>query len=320
MNQSIQLTPVASLPSIIGKGKLVAFNVGPDRVVYCVLATRPLDDRIKQPGWASFVKTVPDQPQRYRVVGFYDGEVVKDVLIENEPFNIHEIQPLDDKLLLVCARSTYRSRDDYEKNGRIYTQDGKFVGAILLGDGIASVQATSECVIWTSYFDEGVFGNYGWNSPVGQMGLVAWDSKGEKTWEFQPGTGLEPIYDCYALNVASAKDVWFYYYDEFPLVWLQNRKVNGVWKMPLSGSPAFAVFDGYALFSGGYKDRETFHLFRLEKSGGVKSIADFKLHDKKGQPLLADRIVGRENTIYMVHEGDLYQIDVETALAHVGNE
>lgn len=124
MKQSIRLSPVASLAPLIGDGELVAFNVGPDRVVYLVVALQPLDYRIEQPGWASFAKTVPDQPQNYRVIGLSGGEPTVDVMIEGERFNIHDVQPLADELLLVCARSHYKGPDDFEKNGRVYTRDG----------------------------------------------------------------------------------------------------------------------------------------------------------------------------------------------------
>lgn len=316
MNQAIQLIPIASLDSIIGKGKIVAFNVGPDRVVYFVVATRPLDERFEQPGGASFVKTVPDHPHRYRLIGLYDGEVVQDLLIENERFNIHEVQPLGDQWLLACARSCYRNSKDFEKNGRIYSSDGNFIREILLGDGIASIQATSEGVIWTGYFDEGVFGNYGWSTPVGESGLVAWDSSGQKIWEFQPSGDLGPIYDCYAMNVASARDIWFYYYNDFPLVWLHDYKVAGVWHMPMGGSRAFAVFAGHSLFYGSYDDPETLHLFSLEKNGKAELLARFDLQNENGQKIAADRIVGRGDTIYLIQDRVLYQMNVEMALAY----
>jgi len=95
------------------------------------------------------------------------SETVLDVAIECERFTIHDVQPLPNELLLACARSFYKGPDDFEKNGRIDTRDGEFLREILLGDGIQTVQAMSSGVIWTSYFDEGVFGNYGWTDPVG---------------------------------------------------------------------------------------------------------------------------------------------------------
>lgn len=315
MKRSIRLSPVASLAPVTGDGELVAFNVGPDGVTYLVVALRPLDYRIEQPGWASFAKTVPEQPQEYRVVGLSGSQTVLDAVIEGERFNIHDVQPLPDELLLVCARSYYKGPEDFEKNGRVYTRGGRFAREILLGDGIQSVQATSAGVIWTSYFDEGVFGNYGWQSPVGASGLVAWDSAGNKLYEFEPRDGLDSICDCYALNVESDEEVWLYYYTEFPLVRLRRREIESVWKMPLGGSGAFAVSVGHALFRGGYKDRHTYQLFSLGPGGKPELVARIELRDKNGGKLVAGRVVGRADAIHLVSDGFLYRVDVQTALA-----
>jgi hypothetical protein len=315
MKRSIRLTPAAPLAPVIGTGELVAFNVGPDAVTYLVVAQKPLDSRIEKSSGASFVKTIPDRPQAYRVIGLSGSQTVLDVAIEREPFNIHDIQPLPDELLLVCARSYYKGPNDFERNGRVYTRDGKFAREILLGDGIQSVQTTSGGVIWTSYFDEGVFGNYGWESPVGASGLVAWDSAGNKVFEFEPRDGLDSICDCYALNVESEDDVWLYYYTEFPLVRLRRREIESVWKMPLRGSGAFAVSAGHVLFRGGYKDPDTYQLFSLGSGSKPKLVAKIELRGENGAKLAAARVVGRGDAIHLVGDGSLYRIDVQTALA-----
>lgn len=131
MKRSLCLTPVASLAALIGDGELVAFNVGPDGVVYFVVALRPLDYRIEQPGRSSFAKTVPEQPQRYRVLSLSGSQFVLDAVVDGERFNIHDVQPLPAGLLLVCARSYFRGADDFERNGRLYTRNGEFAGEIL---------------------------------------------------------------------------------------------------------------------------------------------------------------------------------------------
>jgi hypothetical protein len=315
MKRTVHLSPVASLTPLIGDGELVAFNVGPDGVIYLVIALKPLDYRTVQPGWASFAKTVPEQAQDYRVVGLSGSQAILDVVIEGERFNIHDIQPLVNELLLVCGRSHYKGPDDFERNGRIYTREGKFVREILLSDGIQSVQATSKGVIWTSYFDEGVFGNYGWQSPIGTSGLVAWDSAGNKLYEFQPSAGLDRICDCYALNVETEEDVWLYYYTEFRLVRLRRREIESVWKMPLGGSSAFAVSAGHTLFRGGYKDRDTYQLFNLGQNGNPSLLAKIELQDRNGRRLMADQVIGRGDAICLVNDGLLYRIDVQTASA-----
>jgi hypothetical protein len=186
---------------------------------------------------------------------------------------------------------------------------------ILLGDGIQSVQATSAGVIWTSFFDEGVFGNYGWQSPVGASGLVAWDSAGFKRYEFRPVAGLDSICDCYALNVEAEEDVWLYYYTEFPLVRLHRCEIESVWKLPVKGSDAFAVSAGHALFRGGYKDPDTYELLSLGPGGKAKSVAKVELRHPDGSRLVAKRVAGRGDAIHLVSDGFLYRVDVQTAIA-----
>jgi hypothetical protein len=313
--RTLRLAPVVSLASLTEGGELVAFNVGPDGVVYLVVALNPLDYRIEEPGGPSFPKTIPCKPQRYRVVGLSGSEPVLDVVIEREQFNIHFVQPLIDELLLVCARSHYRGPRSSEKNGRVYTRDGRLAREILLGDGIQSVQTTAGGVIWTSFFDEGVFGNFGWQNPVGASGLVAWDAAGTRLYEFQPAAGLDSICDCYALNVESEDDVWCYYYTEFPLVHLRRREIASVWRMPVKGSGAFAVGHGHALFRGGYDDQDTYKLFSLGPGGKGKPVATIELRGRKGRKLVASRVAARADAIHLVSGDDLYRVDVQNCLS-----
>jgi len=309
MKNFLRVTPIVSIASYVEDGEVVAFNVGLDGLVYLVVALNPLDYRN-----GNFAKTVSDRPQTYRVFALRGDQPVFDLVIEGEPFNIHDVQPLGKDLLLVCSRSYYRSQDDFDKNGRVYARDGTFIREILLGDGIGRVQTTSDGVIWTGYFDEGVFGNYGWKSPVGASGLIAWDSAGNKLYDFKPpGPGLD-ICDCYALNVATERDVWCYYYTAFPLVHLHDRKAESFWRIPLGGSHAFAISGRHALFRGGYKDRDTYQLFLLGKNGNAELIAKMGLRNNDGNEPIANWVVARADNIHFVSNGFLYRIDVQTAI------
>jgi hypothetical protein len=58
--------------------------------------------------------------------------------------------------------------------------NGTLIKEILLGDGIKDMKVTDKEVIWTSYFDEGVFENYGWDEPIGSCGLPAWNQDGDQ--------------------------------------------------------------------------------------------------------------------------------------------
>ncbi|WP_155638636.1 hypothetical protein [Burkholderia cepacia] len=161
------MLPLASIDSLSATGELVAFNVGADDALYMAFALEPLDDRTRSDG-ASFAITTPSAAQRHRLIAWRDGDTLLDLVVDNEPFDIHEIQPVGDDLLVVCCRSSYRGPDDFDLNGRLYRRDGTRCGEILLGDGIQSVQVTGTGEIWTSYFDEGVFGNFGWERRSGR--------------------------------------------------------------------------------------------------------------------------------------------------------
>src|ERR1051325_8079456 len=180
----ITLKPVACLGSLLAGGELVAFDVGPNGLVYLVIALKPLDYHIVRAG-ATFARTTPQEPQDYRVIALRGDQTVRDIHIDGEQFNVHSIQPLGAKLLLTCTRSYYRGEQDFDLNGRLYSSDGAFEKELLLGDGICSVQVDPHEIIWTSYFDEGIFGNCGWRNPIGACGLVAWDTDGNKLYEFQ---------------------------------------------------------------------------------------------------------------------------------------
>lgn len=315
MNHYIRLSPVASIAPAIGEGSLVAFGVGPDGIVHIAAALKPLDYRSKD---GCYAKSVGAQPQTYRVVGMSGPQTVLDMVIEGERFNIHHVQPLPGELLLVGTCACFRAPDDFERNGRVYTLDGVFAREILLGDGIKTVQATSEGVIWTSYFDEGVYGNRGWKKPVGKSGLVAWDSAGNELYAFRRNADIGGISDCYALNVENEEDTWLYYYTQFPLVRLHRHVILSVWNMPVHGSAAFAVHADHALFWGSYEERGVCQLFALPKDGAPNLLAKIEFQDQKGTKLVANRIACRGSAIHVLVGHLVYRIDLPAVLAQLG--
>ena len=315
MNIAAVPSSEVSLARAIGDASVVAFNVGPGGEAWLVLALRPLDDRTQDNGFAIFPKTMPDVPQRYRVVCVRSGLVELDVAIDGEPFNLHEVQPVGDLILLACSRCQYRGPDDFDLNGRLYSRDGRFVRGMLLGDGIETLQATRSGEVWAAYFDEGVFGNFGWQRPIGAPGLIAWGAAGEKLYEYEAGGGAGPIDDCYALNVSSDDEAWCCYYSNFPLVRLHQKRIASLWEIPVSGSHAFAVGDGHALFAGGYKARDAYHLLRLGSNGKAEEIGRFELRDAQGAAVTAERVVGRGRSLHVLSGTTLHEIDIRTVLA-----
>ena len=286
---TIQVHPVIDFSPLVGVGEIIAVNAGLEGLYLLI-----------------------GESGNYRVLEWSKGKVSLDVWIKNEPFDIHDVQPLPTgEILLVSSRSSFRGEDDFDHNGRIYSRGGVFQREILLGDGIQNVQTTDDGQIWTGYFDEGVFGNLGWKKPVGQMGLVSWNSAGEKTWEFQPTGDLGYIADCYALNVESNDTTWAYYYDSFALVKIQNHKIESYWEMPIAGSSAFAVDkNGIALFSGGYNAPDVYTFFELGAEGVVKEREQMQLIDPEGKAIKMRRVFSRGDNLFIVDESRLFQIVV----------
>ena len=319
MKKILRPTLSCSLKEAIGEHAFIAFNVGPNGEVYILLAVHALDYRTKDNGFASFVKIVPDTPQQYRVLVLRKGEVEFDIAIRGERFNLHTVQPLGNDLLLACSRSAYRGEHDVDLNARVYSRDGAFLREFLLGDGVETIQTTSSGEIWTSYFDEGVFGNYGWHDPVGASGLVAWNKAGDKVYEYDAVGPVGAIADCYALNVASDEDVWCYYYTDFPLVHLHQKRIARTWKVPVTGSHAFAVAGEHVLFAGGYDKRDMFQLVRLAPDGTSRLVGEFDLIGDDGAAVKPVQTIGRGAKLY-VFEGELlYEIDLKQVVATRGS-
>lgn len=172
--------------------------------------------------------------------------------------NFHHIQIVDDEhILLVCGRSRYENGNP-EKNAAIYTQDGAIVRRFTLGDGIQDIAATPDGALWVSYFDEGIFGNYGWDEPMGRSGLVKYDLHGNILWQQEEFD----ICDCYALNVENSQSVWFYYYMDFKLIHLRGSDSIS-YQIPVKGMQNFALCEPWLIADNGYNQHGKFTLWHL---------------------------------------------------------
>ncbi|MBI5844628.1 MAG: hypothetical protein HZB23_08170 [Deltaproteobacteria bacterium] len=314
---TLQLNPVINFQPYILQGHLTAFNAGHNGRLYAFVAN-------KQHGYSNTVTSgvvsiiSANKENMYNKLhapiswrfDFYNSVIA-------DGFNIHNVQPLsDNELLLACARSHFKGPDDIEKNGRIYGSDMELKNEILLGDGIMDVQVTKSGTIWTSYTDEGVFGNFGWNQPIGESGLVAWDRYGKKIFEYSPTSGLDDIIDCYALNVKSDNDVYFFYYTDFFLVHLRAFKVHAFWETPepVHGSHAFAVSKGMVLFAGGYDERNKFFLTKMTSNSMIEILAELQLADMLEEQIQPQLISARGNVFWLYSGKNIYHFTVEAVL------
>lgn len=301
---------ILDLNSEIDLEKLVSFDAIDEESALLLIAKKELNLR-EEKNMASFVITQPKGGQNFVAYLLKSGQANDVLHIENEKFNIHSIQILpENKYLLTCARSAFRSEKDFDKNGRIYNTHGDLIGSLLLGDGIQDVQTSKDGTIWTSYFDEGVFGNYGWEEPIGTSGLRAWNEKGETCFEYSPSENLDHIVDCYAINVSSDSTTWAYYYTDFPLVKIENKVIVDYWMMPVSGSSHFAIFKNFALLTGGYGASSSLSLIQLFPDHKAKTLLTLKISN-------IDRpsaITCRGKSIFILEKSSVYLITLDDLL------
>lgn len=216
----------------------------------------------------------------------------------------------DGGVLLAGARAHW-TEAGAERNGMVYDRDGRLVVEETLGDGLEHVQTTADGQVWVGYFDEGVFGNYGWGSPgpspVGERGIVRFDRHLRSEWEFPSPSeqAWGAISDCYALNVGQDA-VWACYYTDFPVVRIQGDVVTS-WDNEVRGAKALVVAEERVALYGGYGD-ERHRLVLGSLVGGrlqVESVTAIRMSD--GGPLPPEATVhGRGRWLHAV-AGDRWE-------------
>ncbi|MEV6866947.1 hypothetical protein AB0M44_38895 [Streptosporangium subroseum] len=225
------------------------------------------------------------------------------------------VQPLPEGgVLLVGSRCRWRD-GAAESNAAIYDADGELVRVGVLGDGIEDVQTTSSGEIWASYFDEGVYGNFGWGGPgspepIGSPGLIRFTSDFGIAWSYPYDDRFGGISDCYALNV-TAEEAWACYYTDFPIVRVQAGVVAG-WSTEVRGARALVVADDRVVLVGGYgEDR---HRVVAGTIGGEAFSPDHlaRLVMPDGRPVPSEAgILGRGSELHVVVGHSWLKLDFE---------
>lgn len=302
-NPKIKLHPLHDIAAYTEGYEVVSTQLGGDGRIYVLLI-----DRIPEREDGMFVpaKLRPFRTYKALIIG---DSCIQEVLLWGQTFNYHYLQPLGEHLLLVGARCTRYGDGKHDLNAKVIDAEGTTVREFLLGDGIQDVQVTEDGTIWTGYFDEGVFGNYGWGEPVGAQGLIAWDDQGNKRFENQAAD----IADCYALNVVNEQEVWFYYYADFKLGLIRggtHRPQTTFINPGLSGSSGLCT-DGYHfLFDAGYGKHGSFVLKKQDSPGRLTKGQRISFVNEDSQPLQAARQSFRQHQLLLSEGSKLYLTDV----------
>jgi hypothetical protein len=199
-----------------------------------------------------------------------------------------------------------------ELNARLLAEGGSMLRRFCLGDGIEHLQCDEAGAVWVAYFDEGVFGNYGWDGPdgpqpIGAPGLVMFNTEGEIGWAHdaraEGATGFD-IDDCGALNVHGG-EVWCSFYGDhangstYPIMRLTARGETG-WRTPLFLVDAIAIEDG-TVAAISHKLNEPYQISLVElgdTTGVITNEIDLASYGLGPEP--PQGIFGRGATLHVI--------------------
>ena len=297
---SIAFTKIADIPAFPDEYALITHSVANDGTLLFLFIELAAKDAVfgRDAGPSGgFARTKMAAPARFRLVGLQESRrFVLDLPLLDLTFPLVDIFP-DGKVLMIGARSQWRSKDDYDLNGVVCDPGTGSTKRILLGDGIGRAYVDARGLIWVSYYDEGVYGNFGWGSPpgpepVGSAGLACFSEAGEKIWEF-PGR----MSDCYALNVYGS-EVVAYYYDDFPVCRISSDFQVTYWKTDLKGCRALAVTQSKALLSRQYDDAPMVGYLGFLHEGDLGNAQRVRLSLPEGSNASKYDLVGRGPHLY----------------------
>jgi hypothetical protein len=219
----------------------------------------------------------------------------------------------DGRILVAGTRSRWHAEGDADINGIIIDPNTGECSRVLLGDGIEHLAIDSLGRIWVAYFDEGIYGNFGWGSPgpspIGSHGLVCFGSDGSAVWEFPFDDEYGPISDCYALNV-TAKDVFVYFYTEFPLCRIASDFSREYWQLGLRGCHHMAIDDSRVLFSGQYDDAPNVAYLADFAEGKQPSPEQISLALPDGEVTKNGELCGRGSAFHYFSDDAWYRVDL----------
>lgn len=314
---------IAGRPIAPAGYEYVSTSISTDGKGLFLFTQKLLKDRVlgtfRNAGGAIFPNTSMNAEARFKLIVLYNGTATE---IDLPPLDItFPICDLfcDGRILLAGARCRWRGTDDFDRNGVIFDPATGQISRILLGDGIANLSIDANDRIWVSYFDEGVFGNFGWNHPgppgPGAGGLVCFADDGKELWAFNGLENSAFIDDCYAFN-AQREERWAYFYSDFDLCSVDgNFRSEILSGVSVSGSSAFAVADQGFLFSSQYREpTNTFHLVqRNGQSLGRPQSVIGRLPDRNW----IDRcqLAGRGAWMHVVNDDGWFATDFSAQLA-----
>ena len=305
-----ELTPPEGCDALISVGVAVD---GPVAVWSSHSGERLVHESDTQPGLASFPRSRPAEGPPVTLAA-YDApaSLRAAVAIPKLPVAFPHVDRFPDgSFLLVGARCLWTEEAGPEANAIVVDSDGRIVRVGCLGDGLEHVQITEDGLVWTGYFDEGIFGNYGWGvprgpTPLGAGGIVAWSPALEKAWELDPEEGL--VSDCYALN-ATTEQVLGCVYTDFRVIRIAGGEVRTFPTEDVTGVRGIIATADRLAMIGTYEDPSLLVVGRLV-DGRFEEEARLNLWAPDGAPLPEAQIHCRGPEVHVFAGSTWYSFDL----------
>ena len=283
----------------------VSMSIGYDGKAYFLFSTQ-IPERID----GMFVNTVANAAYTALVVtpSWESGvvEAVEKIDFGTHPMNFHFLRPVPDgSFLLLGSRCMFSKKNGPEKNAIFTDREGNVLHAFTFGDGIADCIVRGDGIIITSYFDEGVIGNYGWDEPIGSSGLCAWTTNGEIIWRAE-----RDIVDCYAMNTDAEGNLWYYYYTDFMLI-RTDFKTEMEFDPQVNGADSFAVVGNgrFLIMSGGYGDANSFYVSRIS-GDRIEDTEPLSFVKEDGASVSAiPKVFSSAKALVLTEDGDICFVD-----------
>jgi hypothetical protein len=196
------------LKDLLAGRRIVSWEICYDDTL-AILATVAEDaalpfGRIVRAGGASFPSTHSERSYRAWYLRIGDS-IIQETEIGTIENAFSRVQGFSDGSFLVASSRCALRDDGPDLNAAVYDRGGKIVSRFCLGDGIEHLYVSPSAQIWAGYFDEGIFGNFGWGGnrdgsftePIGAPGIVCFDRNGQRQWKFDD----DSMADCYCMNV-----------------------------------------------------------------------------------------------------------------------
>ncbi|MFJ4185356.1 hypothetical protein [Kitasatospora sp. NPDC089509] len=173
------------------------------------------------------------------------------------------------RFLLASGRTHQDQSGSWERNAVVYSPEGHRVGDLCIGDDIDYVLTDRDGGIWTSYGDEGIYGDH----PETGAGLARWDTDGTHTWSPQGRLPVWPLGgSAGATEEATAWLAWYSHEGAFlSRVDTATGDVTS-YRNPLKDTDGIAVRGTRMLLTQRSHNRPAVELSRAELVGGAWEI------------------------------------------------